>query len=246
MSQSLSAPIWNLTVREAVIISGQLKGLKKNQCVETLQYYKEYFELGDLDNQLVGSLSGGFRRIVNFIIAVLGSKPLLILDEPTNDLDPYKRKLLWDQVKKFSSEGTTVLLITHNVVEAENVVDRVAIMFNGKMVITGTPKLLTKHVEDKLKLELVPINSTQFSQVIDEMNSISLDGALIEESSEKLVYVCPKEQLSYIINYIDNSKLIRDYSFSKISLEEVYFKLYTEKNWRGATENVSKNQVECS
>src|SRR5690625_4245380 len=79
---------------------------------------------------------------------------LVILVEPTNDVDRIRRKLLWEQVRLLASNGTTILLITHNVLEAEKSVDRLAIIHNGKIIGLGTPVQLKEDFKERLRLEI--------------------------------------------------------------------------------------------
>src|SRR5690625_7590462 len=87
-------------------------------------------------------------------MAVIVPGKLVILDEPTNDVDPIRRKLLWDQVNELANNGITVLLITHNVLEAEKSVDRLALIHNGKIVKLGTPAQLNSDFKERLRLQL--------------------------------------------------------------------------------------------
>jgi ABC-2 type transport system ATP-binding protein len=80
---------------------------------------------------------------------------LVILDEPTNDVDPVRRRLLWAQVRSLADEGSAVLLVTHNVIEAERSVDRLAILDHGRVLAEGTPADLKSGIADELRLELV-------------------------------------------------------------------------------------------
>jgi ABC-type multidrug transport system ATPase subunit len=84
-----------------------------------------------------------------------GSPPVLILDEPTNDLDPQRRKLVWDVLRQLNQEqGTTIIFITHDAIEAEKVIQRVGIMKAGSLVAIGRPGELKRQISEKLRLEL--------------------------------------------------------------------------------------------
>jgi ABC-2 type transport system ATP-binding protein len=84
-----------------------------------------------------------------------GSPPVLILDEPTNDLDPLRRRLVWDVLRQVNEErGTTIVFITHDAIEAEKVIQRVGIMRQGELVAVGRPSELKRAVDRKLRLEL--------------------------------------------------------------------------------------------
>ena len=78
-----------------------------------------------------------------------------MLDEPTNDVDPVRRRLLWAEVRALADEGSAVLLVTHNVIEAERSVDRLAILDHGRVIAEGTPTELKAGIVDDLRLDLV-------------------------------------------------------------------------------------------
>jgi ABC-type multidrug transport system ATPase subunit len=98
--------------------------------------------------------SGGVRRLAGFATAVAVETPLLVLDEPTNDIDPVRRRLLWRLLSDRAAAGTAVLLVTHNLAEAERVFDRVAIIDRGRILREGTPAALRTLVSARLRLEL--------------------------------------------------------------------------------------------
>ena len=88
----------------------------------------------------IQTLSGGMKRRLVFVRALLGQPELLILDEPTTGLDPAIRHLLWGKVKELRQNGTTILLTTHYMHEAEVLCDRLAIMNHGRIIAEGSPK----------------------------------------------------------------------------------------------------------
>jgi len=101
-----------------------------------------------------GRLSGGFKRRMAIAMALLGSPELLILDEPTTGLDPAVRIALWNTVRELRRRGTTVLLTTHYMDEAQRLCDRVLIMSQGKAVVEGPPDVLVQARLGKHVLEL--------------------------------------------------------------------------------------------
>lgn len=84
-------------------------------------------------------LSGGARRLTTFCMAAAGPSQLVILDEPTNDVDPERRRLLWGQIRSLADDGRAVLVVTHDVAEAERGVDRLTVLRLGRVVAEGTP-----------------------------------------------------------------------------------------------------------
>jgi ABC-2 type transport system ATP-binding protein len=102
----------------------------------------EVIELVGLDRRMqvaVEQLSGGERRRLELALAVLGKPELLFLDEPTTGMDPASRRMTWDVVRQLRRDGTTVLLTTHYLEEAEALADRLAIMHMGRIATTGAP-----------------------------------------------------------------------------------------------------------
>jgi ABC-2 type transport system ATP-binding protein len=100
-------------------------------------------------------LSGGVARLVAFCMAAVRPGRVAVLDEPTNDVDPLRRRLLWAQVRALADTGAAVLLVTHNVLEADRCVDRLAIVDRGRVVGGGTPAEMKSDLSGSLRLELV-------------------------------------------------------------------------------------------
>jgi lipooligosaccharide transport system ATP-binding protein len=115
------------------------------------------FELGSHARQRAETLSGGFKRRLAIAMSLINQPELLILDEPTTGLDPAVRHVLWNEVRALKARGTTVLLTTHYMDEAERLCDRVLIMSNGKAVCEGPPREL---VESRLAREVLELDCT--------------------------------------------------------------------------------------
>lgn len=130
----------NLTVIENMMIYGAFIGLPKERRQQRIEELLEYMNLAHKRDALIQTLSGGMKRRLVFVRALLGSPELLILDEPTTGLDPAVRHLLWNKVKELRQGGTTILLTTHYMHEAEMLCDRLAIMNGGKVVTEGSPR----------------------------------------------------------------------------------------------------------
>jgi ABC-2 type transport system ATP-binding protein len=124
-----------LTVRETVEVWRSLTAGPR-PTAEAL----ELVELRERADAAVEQLSGGERRRLELALAVLGRPELLFLDEPTTGMDPASRRRTWEVVRELLRDGATVLLTTHYLEEAETLADRVAIMHEGTIVVTGTPE----------------------------------------------------------------------------------------------------------
>ena len=99
-------------------------------------------------------LTGGIRRLVAFCMAVVEPGPLVVLDEPTNDVNQIRRRLLWAEIRRLADEGHAVVLVTHNVVEAERSVDRILIMHRGRVIADGSPSSLVSGVCGMLRVDV--------------------------------------------------------------------------------------------
>ena len=152
------APIDGLTPRAAIEIAGRLRGMSDRDTRKAAQDLAEELDIGPwLDQRALpegGGLSGGIRRLTGFAMAVVAPTPLLILDEPTNDIDASRRRLLWDAVRRRGNLGSGVLLVTHNVAEAERIVDELVVLDRGKVVADGSPARLRGTQDSDLRVEI--------------------------------------------------------------------------------------------
>jgi ABC-2 type transport system ATP-binding protein len=148
-------PIAGLTPRQAIETLGRLRGGKAPLVRARTERLIEALALGEWASTDGARLSGGVKRLVSYCMAAVAPGRLVMLDEPTNDVDPVRRRLLWTQVRALADEGAAVLLVTHNVIEAERSVDRLAILDHGRVIAEGTPADLKAGIADGLRLEIV-------------------------------------------------------------------------------------------
>lgn len=135
-----------LTVFENLDIHGQLFDMEKESRRKRITELLEYAEIGDRTTTLIKQLSGGLKRRVTLMRALLHKPKILFLDEPTVGLDPSIRRRIWALIKQIQQQGTTIFLTTHYIEEAEFLADRVAMIDKGKIVTIDTPKRLMEQV----------------------------------------------------------------------------------------------------
>jgi ABC-2 type transport system ATP-binding protein len=153
--QQVQAPISGLTALQAIELVGRIRGGKKADVHIRAMELIEKLELGEWKKMMGVTISGGVRRLVAFCMAAVTPGKLVILDEPTNDVDPLRRRAIWQEVQTMAKQGSAVLLVTHNVLEAERVVDRLAIIDQGKVKGMGTPASLKEIEGEAMRLELI-------------------------------------------------------------------------------------------
>lgn len=151
-----SSALDELTVGLAAETTGRLRGLDVPAARRERDRVLEELGLTPLAGRALKKLSGGQRRLACVAAALVGERPLLVLDEPTTGMDPVARRAVWAAVDRRRAEhGATVVLVTHNVIEAETVLDRVAVLDRGRIIACDTPGGLKATVGDDVRLELV-------------------------------------------------------------------------------------------
>ncbi len=160
-----------LTVREALHFYGG--------CYRTPRPIDEAIEMAGLTDKAdsrVATLSGGQTRRLDLALGIVGQPDVLFLDEPTTGFDPVARRQMWELVKLMCEGGTTVLLTTHYLDEAEHLADRVGVMANGLMVTEGTPDELLASTPDTTISFAVPLHLMTLLQLPAEAHIEQSDG----------------------------------------------------------------------
>ena len=132
-----AVPLYGIKLREALEITARVRGCSAENARRRATRLIDVLELGEWADKPQFVVSGGVGRLTTFAMAVVVPARLVVLDEPTNDVDPLRREVLWDEVRRVADQGAAVLLVTHNVLEAERLVDRLAIVDHGKVVAQG-------------------------------------------------------------------------------------------------------------
>ncbi|MFF8329754.1 ABC transporter ATP-binding protein [Streptomyces cacaoi] len=168
-----SSALDELTVALAAETTARLRGMDAGAARAARDEVLAELELEGLAARPLKKLSGGQRRLACVAAALVGDRPLLVLDEPTTGMDPHARRAVWAAVDRRRAErGATVLLVTHNVIEAETVLDRVAVLDRGRVIACDTPGGLKATVGDEVRLELVwrdraPLDIPQIAALAD-------------------------------------------------------------------------------
>ena len=136
----------NLTGRENLDLVGRLYHLGKDEARRRADEMLERFELTDAANRTVKTYSGGMRRRLDLGASLVGRPQVLFLDEPTTGLDPRSRFSLWDVIRELVSDGTTLLLTTQYMEEADRLADHIAVIDGGRVIAEGTTDELKSRV----------------------------------------------------------------------------------------------------
>ncbi|GAA1024314.1 MULTISPECIES: ATP-binding cassette domain-containing protein [Amycolatopsis] len=171
-----------LTGRENLEMMGRLFHLPIARAKERAAELLAQFDLEEAAGRPVKTYSGGMRRRLDLAISLITSPPVLFLDEPTTGLDPRSRSAMWDAIRKLLDGGTTVLLTTQYLDEADQLADRIAVIDKGRVVAEGTATELKRRVgTERLKLTFASVAEAGRAQqvtggvLLDETVSVPID-----------------------------------------------------------------------
>ena len=211
-------PISGLTAKQAIELVGRVRGGETRRVRDRARDLLQQLEMEEWSGKSAETFSGGMRRLVAFCMAAVVPGKIVILDEPTNDIDPLRRRLLWQQVRILVEMGSTVLLVTHNVLEAERAVDRLAILNEGRVVGAGTPASLKGAGKDNMRLELVLEPRAEAPELPAFLHDAVVTGRrLIARRGEG--DVAPTIQWA---RDLKEQNVVEEYAVGPITLEEVY------------------------
>ncbi|HEX9067064.1 MAG TPA: ABC transporter ATP-binding protein [Streptosporangiaceae bacterium] len=143
-----------LTVRENLLIYGRYFGLRRDVIRERSARLLDFVQLTERADDEVEPLSGGMKRRLTIARSLISDPEILLLDEPTTGLDPQARHVVWDRLYRLKQQGTTLVLTTHYMDEAEQLCDRLVVMDGGKIVAHGSPRQLIDRYSTPEVLEL--------------------------------------------------------------------------------------------
>ncbi|HYD08829.1 MAG TPA: ABC transporter ATP-binding protein [Acidimicrobiales bacterium] len=209
-------PLAQLRPVRSIEITARLRGATTAVARERARALLERFDLEDVGGRPMQDVSGGVARLVGFCMAIAHPTPVVVLDEPTNDVDPLRRRTLWEIVRETADAGSAVVLVTHNVHEAERAVDRLVVMDGGRVVVAGRPSELRRGRPTPLRREVSgvvgDVPSPEF--LVDAKRvGARLLGGLQGEDVEEAVRWCQQQQAA---------GEIEEFSIAPVTLEDVY------------------------
>ena len=175
----------NLTGTENLTMVGRLYGMSRATAKRRAAELLERFGLSDAAKRPASTYSGGMRRRLDLAAALVAKPPVIFLDEPTTGLDPRSRLGLWETIETLVAEGTTVLLTTQYLDEADRLADRIAVIDRGKVIADGTPDELKDMVGGE-RLEVHLAQPEDAERAVALLSSMSEEAPVFEEGSVKL------------------------------------------------------------
>ena len=217
-----------LTVKENLQYFGALYDLSSEVLRSNITTLINLMDLQGAEDKLAKNLSGGMQRRLDMACALIHDPKILILDEPTADLDPLLRNHIWRLVRKINKRGTTIILASHHLSELESLCSRIAILKEGKMLAIGTPNEIKQRFSqnEEIHLETFPGNYEEISHFKNV--EISKYIAKIEDRGTKLVIYTSKPEmvLNALMKRLEELKeTIVDLKVTRPSLDEIFINI---------------------
>jgi ABC-2 type transport system ATP-binding protein len=208
-------------VLDTMTYFGRLKGLTKHAAAAWSLDYLERVGLADKAKSRLDKLSGGQQQKVQLGVTIMNQPELLILDEATKGFDPVNRRLLMDIIEEQKKAGATVMMVTHQMQEAERLCDRVILLKDGAAEAYGT----IPEVQDQFGGTMIRMT---YSGTIPK--SPHYDITSQETSYAELTLTDHTDEAVILRDLVDAGVLVRSFTTSKISLEDIFIRVYGDEN----------------
>lgn len=215
----------NLTCTENLWFFATIYGLSKEHRNKQIKKYLNAVNMTENANTLVGNLSGGMKRRINVIIALLHNPDLLILDEPTVGLDVISRSQLWELIINLKKQGKAILLTTHLLEEVENFCSRIGIIKNGRIVAEGKMEDLRKIIS---AVKLAIIESNNRIAIIKRSEEYGLTYRLYGD--DLIIWLQKPMEIREVVNLFDDIP-VSSISLKSVNLEHIYLEVIQNEDY---------------
>ncbi len=218
-----------LTVTENLRYFGSLYGVAVIDIKKRSHRILDMLRLTEKSSSRASTLSGGMKTRLNIACALIHKPEVLILDEPSVGLDPVSRRALWDTIREVNREGTTILITTHYMEEADLLCSRILIMHRGNIIVEGEPEELKGLIGERvIQITSTPGNYRSIIDRPDFPDSISSGG--INEKGLKIT-LKDEQALQQVINIFESSgETIINVESNRPSLEDVFIH-FAKEEW---------------
>ena len=215
----------DLTGRENLVLLGRLLGLKRADAKARATELLDAFGLSDAAAKLVKNYSGGMRRRLDIAASIVVTPRVMFLDEPTTGLDPRSRGQVWEIIRALVAEGTTILLCTQYLEEADQLADGIAVIDHGRVIAEGTPAQLKASVgSGSLRIRLInPEQRGEAEQILArEFGTVHLEA---DRAALSVGCANPGRAAEAVAELTRSGVQVADFSVGQPSLDEVFLAL---------------------
>jgi ABC-2 type transport system ATP-binding protein len=216
-----------LTGRENLVIVGNLYRLKPSESRRRAEDLLERFELTDAADRMVKTYSGGMRRRLDLAAALIDSPPVLFLDEPTTGLDPRSRLAMWSLIADLAKGGSTLLMTTQYLEEADQLADDIAVVDHGRVIARGTALELKRRVGGE-RLEVEIGEGQSLDRAAEVLSSLGEEPARVDTDHHRVSVpiVAHDGVLTRAVRALDSAGVhVDDIGFRRPTLDEVFLEL---------------------
>ncbi len=235
----------DLTGKENLVLLARLLGLGRAQAKTRAGALLDAFGLAEAADRLVATYSGGMRRRLDLAASIVVTPELLFLDEPTTGLDPRSRRQVWELVRALAAGGTTVLLTTQYLDEADRLADRIAVLDHGSRIAEGTPGQLKASVgAGTLQVRLRdPSLRPQAERVLAQALGVPLH--LESDAAALSARIADPDRVAHALTELSRAEVaVTDFALGPPSLDEVFLALTGRPADRGSTTTTATEEKE--
>jgi len=229
----------NLTARENLWMFGRLYQLQSAEAKKRAAELLEQFDLVDAADRVVKTYSGGMRRRLDLGSALIGRPKLLFLDEPTTGLDPRSRLGMWEVIRGLVREGTTLLLTTQYLEEADELADTIAVVDHGKIIARGTSDELKDQVGGE-RIELVVHQRSEIEQAVGLIRTFGVGEPIVDSHTRKVTLPSTggAQALVQVVGALTDANIvIDDIGVRRPTLDDVFLSLTGHAAELGASDD---------
>ena len=211
------------------MLFGRLCGMTAKEAKTRTAELLAEFSLEGAARKPLKDFSGGMRRRLDLAVSLLSRPPLIFLDEPTTGLDPRTRGQMWETIRQLAAAGSTIVMTTQYLEEADQLADRIAILDHGKLVALGTPDQL-KALGGSTLLELSLLNCRDLEEASKLVAGIFLEPAtIVEEKCLITVPISTNQGVADLLEAFKSSGIeLDEFAIKKPSLDDVFLKMTKE------------------
>ena len=217
-----------LTGRENLVMMGRLYRLTKKSAVARAEELLQEFDLVDAADRTAKTYSGGMRRRLDLAVSLIATPPVIFLDKPTTGLDPRSRIAMWESIRRLMDGGTTILLTTQYLEEADQLADRIIVIDNGGVIAEGTAaELKSKVGKDRLEITFDTNKEMRAAQKVLGKNANEVAGK--DETLSIVINDTNKDVKAVLETLADKKIAINALAVHKPTLDDVFLSLTGKK-----------------
>ena len=217
-----------LTGRENLVMMGRLYRLTKKSAKARAEELLKDFDLVDAADRPAKTYSGGMRRRLDLAVSLIATPPVIFLDEPTTGLDPRSRQAMWDIIKDLLAKGTTILLTTQYLEEADQLADQIIVIDDGKVIAEGT----SKQLKSKLGADRLEVTFKNADTLAKAAKALGKAVAELDdkENTASITLKDTNKDVKHVLDVLSKEKInVESLAVHKPTLDDVFISLTGKK-----------------